>query len=177
MEPKTGQNFLRQQLLIEHGVQGSLLQRTALYSAACSIYFVVILAFSRSMANPHAALDDSLLHCLDDAIYWAPGLLFLIPLMAYDMLKLTNRFAGPVFRLRREMQRLVSGESERPLNFRDGDYWTDVADVFNELRSELIDLRQQKAKFEVQLAATRNTSHSSKLFEETEPVEDFLSKL
>ena len=39
------------------------------------------------------------------------------------------------------MKRLVSGEDAYPLNFRDGDSWTELADNFNQLREELIELR------------------------------------
>ncbi|TWU57408.1 hypothetical protein [Rubripirellula reticaptiva] len=136
--------FLRQQLLIDRHVQGTLLQRTALYSVACAVYFIVILVFAETMSNTNATLSDAIVKCMDEAIYWAPGLILLAPLVAYDMLRLTNRFAGPIFRLRREMQRLVDGKSEFPLTFRDGDYWTDFAGVFNKLRDELIELREFK---------------------------------
>ncbi len=145
MNLKTQKVLLRQQLLIDHGVQGSLLRRTALYSCGCAIYFIVILVFTESMSDPDANFTDAFFRCLDESIYWLPGLMLLTPVVAYDLLKVTNRFAGPVFRLRREMQRLVDGESEYPLSFRDGDYWIEMADVFNEIRDELHKLREEKA--------------------------------
>jgi hypothetical protein len=139
--------LLRQQLLIDHHVQGSLLRRTAFYSCACAVYFIVILIFTESMSDPDEPLMRAVWRCLDEAIYWAPGLMLLTPVMAYDLLKVTNRFAGPIFRLRREMQRLVDGESELPLAFRNGDYWTEMADIFNEIRDELHELRREKAEW------------------------------
>ncbi len=138
--------LLRQQLLIDEHVQGSLLRRTALYSGACAVYFIVILVFTESMSNPDEPLSAGIWRCLDEAIYWAPGLMLLSPVIAYDMLKVTNRFAGPFFRLRREMTRLIAGESIEPLSFRDGDYWVEVADIFNELRDELMELREENAR-------------------------------
>jgi hypothetical protein len=137
--------FVRQQLLIDEKVQGSLLKRAGLYSAACAVYFMVILIFAETMSRPDANFTDAVMGCFGEAVYWAPGLLLMAPLIAYDMLKQTNRFAGPVFRMRREMQRLIAGESERPLNFRDNDYWTEMADEFNKIREELIQLRQVNA--------------------------------
>ncbi len=137
--------LLRQQLLIDRHVQGSLLRRTALYSCACAVYFIVILVFSETMCNPNEPFADAVIRCLDEAIFWAPGLMLLTPVVAYDLLKVTNRFAGPVFRLRREMQRLIDGESVQPLSFREGDYWIEMAEVFNQLRDELLELREADA--------------------------------
>jgi hypothetical protein len=137
---------LRQQLLIDENVQGSLLRRTALYSGACAVYFIVILVFTESMSNPDEPISAGLYRCLDEAIYWAPGLVLLAPVIAYDMLRLSNRFVGPFFRLRREMTRLIDRESIEPLSFRDGDYWIEVADIFNEIRDELIKLREENER-------------------------------
>lgn len=138
--------LLRQQLLIDEHVQGSLLRRTALYSCACAVYLIVILVFTESMSHPEEPLLASLIRCLDEAIYWAPGLMLLAPVIAYDMLRVTNRFAGPFFRLKREMRRLIDGESKVPLSFRDGDYWFDAADIFNQIRDEMLSLREENQR-------------------------------
>ena len=45
--------------------------------------------------------------------------------------RVTNRFAGPIFRLRRSMRELADGEHVEPVHLRKGDYWQDVADQFN----------------------------------------------
>ncbi|MGB7326300.1 MAG: hypothetical protein WBD31_15610 [Rubripirellula sp.] len=170
--------FLRQQLLIDRHVQGTLLQRTALYSVACAVYFIVILVFAETMSNTNATFNDAVFKCLDEAIYWAPGLILLAPLVAYDMLRLTNRFAGPVFRLRREMQRLADGNSEFPLTFRDGDYWTDFAGVFNSLRDELMELREFKASADARAQAGSSRLKPGALIsadDENEEADDFFS--
>ncbi|MFK8112504.1 MAG: hypothetical protein AB8B91_09885 [Rubripirellula sp.] len=135
---------LRQQLMIDKDVQGAVLQRTVLYSVCCVVYFMVIMFFTSSADNPDAKLYETILLCLDEAVYWAPGLIILTPVIAYDLLTLTNRFAGPVFRLRREMERLAKGEPAYALSFRDGDYWMELADLFNQVRDELLELREFK---------------------------------
>ncbi len=170
-------SFLRQQLLIDHHVQGSLLRRTALYSAACGVYFIVILIFTESMSRPESTVGDAIMACLDEAIYWAPGLVLLAPLVAYDMLKLTNRFAGPIFRLRREMEQLVAGESAYGLNFREGDYWTEMVPVFNQLRTELLELRELKKHVEHGANFGDRPASAKALFSsaETSSVGDFLT--
>lgn len=173
--------LLRQQLLIDEHVQGSLLRRTAFYSGACAIYFIVILVFTEAMADPDEPFTEGLFRCLDEAIYWAPGLMLLAPVIAYDMLKLTNRFAGPLFRLRREMTRLIDHESTEPLSFRDGDYWIEVADLFNEIRDELMTLRDEHEKLRQEKSHRGKApiAPQQKLFtedaDEREPTDEFLS--
>ena len=46
---------------------------------------------------------------------------------------MTNRFAGPMFRLKRLMQQAAAGEHVEPITFRDDDYWHEFANDFNQL--------------------------------------------
>jgi hypothetical protein len=59
------------------------------------------------------------------------GTLVLLPLVIMDTLRLTNRFVGPVYRLRRALHEAAEGQLARPLQFRDDDFWREVADDFN----------------------------------------------
>lgn len=138
--------FVRRQLLNDEKVQGSLLKHAAFYGMMCVLYFVVNLIFTKALSNQQVGFATAIIDCLTESIYWAPGLLLMVPLVAYDMLKQSNRFAGPVFRLRREMQLLSRGESNQPLTFRDDDYWAEMADEFNVIREELLELRQQASQ-------------------------------
>ena len=134
----------REQLLIEKDVQCALLMRAGLHATALAVYFTVTQFFAQSIDSPDAGIVELFFRLTDEAIYWGPGLMLLGPLIAYDILKLTNRFSGPVFRLRREMDRLIADESKQPLSFRDEDYWADLADRYNQLREEIITLREQR---------------------------------
>jgi len=57
----------------------------------------------------------------------------LIPAFVIDTLKLTNRFAGPISRLRTELKNASEGRPVQRLKFRSNDYWLDIADGFNAL--------------------------------------------
>jgi hypothetical protein len=59
--------------------------------------------------------------------------LLLLPLVVIDIIRVSNRFTGPLLRLRRSMRGLASGERVEPLYFREGDFWKDFADEFNEV--------------------------------------------
>ncbi len=46
-------------------------------------------------------------------------------------MRLSNRFAGPMLRLRRSLRALGRGEYVEPLEFRGADFWQEFADDFN----------------------------------------------
>ena len=163
---------LRQQLLIDRAVQQPVLQRTALYSASAALYFVVIMFFGAAEQAPDQVWHETLLQCLDEAVYWAPGIMLLAPVIVYDVLTLTNRFAGPVFRLRREMQRMVKHEECNAINFRDGDYWMEMADLFNQIREEMLELRETKNAAERAIANRPEVPAQEKLFVDEESEEE-----
>ena len=57
--------------------------------------------------------------------------LLLLPGVIFDLVRLSNRFAGPMFRLRRSMHDLAQGKPVDAVHFRHGDFWQEFADDFN----------------------------------------------
>ena len=147
---------IREQLLIERDVQLSLILRALLYGTACMTYFTVVQYFAQANNRPAAPALETILSLTDEAIYWVPGFFMLGPLMIYDMLRITNRVAGPIFVLRRELTGLNKGESGRPLRFRNDDYWDSLASEFNKVRDELLNLRSEN--LELRAAASKAPS-------------------
>ncbi|MEM9588707.1 MAG: hypothetical protein AAGA03_15605, partial [Planctomycetota bacterium] len=135
----------RARILIEKDVQLCLLTRFAAHFAAVMLYFAIISIFAFAADTNEDAPFEFLLRFVDEAVFWLPGLLLLLPLTAYDLLWASHRFAGPVFRLRREMLRLADGAETDPLLLREDDQWTDLVTPYNRLRKELLELRELKA--------------------------------
>jgi signal transduction histidine kinase len=50
---------------------------------------------------------------------------------------LTNRFAGPIFRLKSHMEEVVEGKTSTPLNFRESDYFLELIIPYNKIISRL----------------------------------------
>lgn len=132
----------RYRFFVDCEVQSAILFRVAIYGCATTLYFAITLICTQCLSDPERGLMDSLSKCLEDVVYWLPGFLFLIPVAAHDLLKMTNHFAGPIHRLRHEMHLLIDDKSERPLSFREEDYWTDLTTTYNQLRGELLRLRK-----------------------------------
>ena len=64
----------------------------------------------------------------------------LLPLVIVDIIRFSNRFVGPLLRLRRSMRALARGEYVEPIEFRDNDFWYDFADEFNAVRARILQL-------------------------------------
>jgi hypothetical protein len=121
----------RSRLFVDAKLQGTLLVRVALYWICCLVTATgVIFVWSVSHTQP-MPLSEKV------AALWhqfAPGLFVTIavmPLAIHDIIKLSNRFVGPIIRFRNALNRLARGEHVEPIHFRKGDFWHDLTDAFN----------------------------------------------
>lgn len=51
--------------------------------------------------------------------------------------RFSHRLAGPIFRLKKELQRLNAGEKIDPIHLRDSDYFKELAEELNKLTEKL----------------------------------------
>ena len=72
--------------------------------------------------------------------------LFLLPLLVVDCVRLTNRFTGPLYRLRRCLRELSVGQTVPNIHFRDGDFWQEVAEEFNAVNLRVQSLERELAE-------------------------------
>lgn len=118
----------RTQYFVDGAVQGALLRRLLMHWAVmlgavgAFLYFVELLG-----ADPQRAAVNVLRRHGPSVV----ALLALVPVFVVDLFRLTNRFAGPMVRLRRAMQALGRGEQVKPIEFREGDFWQELAADFN----------------------------------------------
>ena len=127
----------RRQLFVDPPVQGAMLRRALIYWAAFLLFMTLPFLIGKTLVEPQKFFFEDF-HDLWRQV--GPVLLcalFALPLLLYDIVQLTNRFAGPMHRLRREMGRLAKGEKARRLNFRDGDFWHEFATYFNQIADRL----------------------------------------
>jgi hypothetical protein len=123
----------RKRLFIDQRVQGAIIKRMVVYWLACMLFVTIPLLICRTLAEPERLLISQLGPVWK--LYWpilATGTL-LLPLLIFDALKVTNRFAGPLFRLRRNLQRFAEGKDVGPTRFRETDFWPDLAEQIDQL--------------------------------------------
>lgn len=136
----------RRQYFVDPKVQGAIVVRCLMYWGTCLFSTFVILFFWSLLTGPARFSWMTV-----DQLWFSYGPAFiasvlLLPLVLWDILKMTNRFAGPVLRLRRELKKLANGENVCPLFFRQGDYWRDVADDFNRVVLRLKELEAKESR-------------------------------
>ncbi len=123
----------RNQVLTDEIVQGELLFRAIVYWFFC-LMVVSLLDLGWSMYSgpprPLIVLIQESVASSAPAIF---GSVILLPLVLIDVLRVSNRFVGPVQQVRNTMRNLATGENARPVNLRKDDFWQDLAQYTNEL--------------------------------------------
>ena len=135
---KSAGKRLRRQLWIDQSLQGALVFRIALYWGACVAFITLALAWAVA-AEAGGGLRPEHLRMVWQR-HWPlyTAVLFLIPLTMWDALRLSHRIAGPVLRVRKQLVRINEGEPFSELDFREDDFWHDLADQVNQLAKKTL---------------------------------------
>ncbi|MEL7265917.1 MAG: hypothetical protein AAFP69_14045 [Planctomycetota bacterium] len=151
----------RGQLLVENRLQISLIVRSINHSICCILYFSGVMFCTSLYSQPSQPLSYHFNEYINDAVFWLPGLLVMIPLMAYDMLRHSNRFVGPIYRLKCEIRKLLGKVQTRHVKIREDDYYQELIDEYNQLRGEYLDMREQLENSQRMLAAARVNANAA----------------
>ncbi|MBI2480059.1 MAG: hypothetical protein HYV60_15950 [Planctomycetia bacterium] len=133
----------RNRLYVDRGVQGALVRRVATYWVVCSWGIFCVLAgfpigVTLAIGASNGPTVSSLL--LQSWLDFWPSLLaslLVLPIIVWDLLRLSHRFVGPMIRLRNAMRDLASGKQVRPISFREGDFWCEFAEEFNRVAARM----------------------------------------
>jgi nitrogen fixation/metabolism regulation signal transduction histidine kinase len=146
----------RKKKFIDVNVQGSLARRIIFHW----LLFVLVASLAsfilQVLTDPFRPLVD---HLSDIWRTHGPFLLvlvFLLPVFVVDSIKLSHRFAGPVYALRRAIREIADGKPPRKLKFRRHDFWHDLAQDYNAMlmQLDLVNDEEKPAKKEA-LAASK----------------------
>jgi nitrogen fixation/metabolism regulation signal transduction histidine kinase len=128
----------RKQILIDPTAQLAL-ARNMFTNWLCFLAVVILLAVCVEIVVQY---PDQSLQSLTQGAWHRHAqtitlMLLICPFFIYRSIKLSHRFAGPIWRLRREMRRLNEGNTIEPLHFRKNDFWKDLAEDFNGMLQRL----------------------------------------
>ena len=129
-------NIKRRTALVDPEVQGGVLKKIAVHWVVFFVCNAVALTiWIRLFEQPDAGWGQTFSDTLKRFLPFFIISLALIPAFTWDTLKLTNRFAGPILRLRATLAEASRGDAVEPLHFRTNDYWQEIATNFNTMLS------------------------------------------
>lgn len=116
---------------IDPEVQGALARRISIHWLLFTALAAVLTVGLKWMADPFTPIATHLANA-----WWTYGPVLLVltclaPVFIFDAVKLSNRFTGPVLRLRSATRALAEGQHPGKITLRDNDFWKDLADDFN----------------------------------------------
>lgn len=124
----------RRKILVDREVQFGILRKIV---AHWVIFFIcnamALMIWVRLFEQPDADWGQSFADAVRRFLPFFVITLALIPAFVWDTLKLTNRFAGPILRLRGALLDASQGRAVSPLRFRENDFWQEIAKNFNAL--------------------------------------------
>ncbi len=124
----------RARSFVDPEVQGGLLRKIAIH---WTLLFVVnalaLVIWVRMFEQPESSWTATFGDCVRRFLPFFVITILLIPAFIWDTLKITNRFAGPILRLRSAIASASRGQTVEPLHFRNNDFWQEIAEDFNGL--------------------------------------------
>jgi nitrogen fixation/metabolism regulation signal transduction histidine kinase len=138
--------YPRRKKFIDSDVQGSLARRIIFHWLVFMLVTSTVAFLLQALSDPFRDLSA---HFKD--LWWSQGpfflvMVFLLPVFVIDAIKLSHRFAGPIFSLRREIRGIAAGKKPRKLKFRQLDFWQDLAEDYNAMLSKLGALQDEKSE-------------------------------
>ena len=136
----------RRQFWVDPETQGNLVLRVVLYWLVCLLTVGVVLMLIAALGEPRSPVNAASTMLLKFYLPAALASLLALPIIVFDSIRQSNRFAGSAIRFQQAMQRLADGETGSPLVVRKGDRWRCLADHFNQiaLRLEELENAQQQ---------------------------------
>jgi hypothetical protein len=130
--------FKRARLLVDAAFQARLLARMGLYLFLYAVvvwhlgflYEVLLSSARTGFPRPISAVYVEYLQAQTPLLY---AFLMMTPILLYDLLKFSNRIAGPLFRCRRMMQKMADGKLVEEFIPRKNDFLSEFFQSFNAL--------------------------------------------
>lgn len=122
----------RNKVYVDRIVQGALARRIVLHWCVFFVLTVIsLIALELFWGDPALSIGEHLRALWSKYAFFLVLMLAIVPTFIYDSMKLSNRFVGPVMRLRESIRALAQGDAVKELKFRDNDFWRELSDDFN----------------------------------------------
>ena len=120
--------FERKKNYVDSGVQGGLVMRIMghwlCFFGVTAFLFVVL---KTMLGDPDTSMPERLSRAVSEYSLLGIIILAILPAFALDTIRFSNRFVGPVVRLRRALRELGDNGATETIQFRDNDFWQEIA--------------------------------------------------
>jgi hypothetical protein len=140
----------RVRLWVDPSVQGALVVRVLVYWLACMVLVTLPLALIQAAVRPEQYLHQHYIRLLAEHWPVLAALTVIAPFFIYDTIRFSHQFTGPVYRLRRELERYELGENIFPIEVRKGDFWQDLIDRINSVVERAETAEEKLAELEAE---------------------------
>jgi hypothetical protein len=134
-------NRKRKQKYVDTHVQGALLRRIVFHWIA--FFFVAaltVILMNSLIGDMNVTFFENVKNSVGEFSLIGVILVCLFPVFMLDTVRFSNRFVGPIGRLRTHLQELGTERSTKKCAFRDNDFWSEMAGEFN----KVVDLVEQQ---------------------------------
>ena len=138
-------NHKRKQNYVDSAVQGALLKRIVLHwFSFFAVAAIAIIMLQAMLSGPQGEpLSQRIMQEASEFTLVGLILICIFPAFLLDSIRFSNRFVGPVGRLRKYLHQLGQDKDTSRVGFREGDFWSEMADEFN-LVAELVENQQKE---------------------------------
>jgi len=141
----------RKQNFIDGHVQGALLRRIVLHWIAFFVVAAVsIILLQALLGDPTQSITQRMQKETGNFTFMGIVMLALFPAFMLDTIRFSNRFVGPIARVRRHLRQLGKGNIER-CSFRANDFWSELAGEFNQAAERVERLQEENAALKSQI--------------------------
>jgi len=121
----------RRQKLVDTKVQGALARRVILHWLVFLAVASAATLLLQVLSDPFRPISEHLQNAWYSHGPFVVVMVFLLPVFVIDTVKISHRFAGPIYSLRRAMRDVAEGQSPKKLQFREHDFWQELATDYN----------------------------------------------
>ena len=138
----------RKKTFVDPKVQGALVRRLIRHWVVYMVVASMVAFCLQVLSNPFRSLGEHV-----QQLWWTHGpfllvMVFLLPVFVLDTIKLSHRFAGPIYRLRQVILEIAQGDPPPRLKFRDFDFWQGLAEDFNRMVDQLTTRDSKPAEYD-----------------------------
>lgn len=123
---------MRKKNFVDSSVQGALLRRIVIHWLA---FFVVtamaVIMLQALLGDATMTLGERIKMQCSEFTLIGIVLFCLFPVFLLDTIRFSNRFVGPIGRLRRHLKQLGTDQNTEHCKFRGDDFWSEAATEFN----------------------------------------------